>query len=254
MPDFRVQLDQPSPRAVRKIEPSFANVSETTGRFRKIFGVTAGIAVGLIVVLAIGGFAYYQSFKDEPQYSLALLVDAAKRDDKAAIAQFIDTDAVADDFVPQITDKAVELYGRGLPPAVIQRAQRLAAPIMPAVKERARAELPRVIRDRTEKFGDVPFFAMVLGADQYLDITVTGETALVKSKLPEHKFEVRMKRLGNRWQIVGVKEEQLATDIARTIGQQIIAIASKGLTRETADSLGVGNIADLLRQAEQLVR
>ncbi len=236
------------------MEPSFANVSETTGRFRKIFGVTAGIVVGLIVVLAIGGFLYYQSFKDEPQYSLALLVDAAKRDDKAVIAQFVDIDAVVDDFVPQITDKAVELYGRGLPPAVIAKVQKLATPILPAVKERAKAELPRVIRDRTEKFGNVPFVAMVMGADRYLDITVEGEMALVRSKLPEHKFEVLMKRSGDRWQIVGVKEEQVATDIARTIGQQIIAIASKGLTRETADSLGVGNIADLLRQAEELVR
>ncbi len=255
MSHFRVQLDQQQTRPPgRKFEPSFANVSETTRGFRKIFGVIAGIVIGLALVLAIGGFAYYQSFKDEPQYSLALLVDAAKRDDKAAIAKFVDIDAVVDDFVPQITDKAVELYGRGLPPAVIAKAQMLATPILPAVKERAKAELPRVIRDRTEKFGYVPFVAMVMGADRYLDITITGETALVKSKLPEHKFEVRMKRVQDRWQIVGVKEEQLATDIARTIGQQIIAIASKGLTRETADSLGVGNIADLLRQAEQLVR
>lgn len=258
MSDFRVQLDPPSQhqgqRVRRKLEPSFANVSETTGRFRKIFGVTAGIAVGLVVVITVGGFAYYQSFKDEPQYSLALLVDAAKRDDKTAIAQFVDIDAVVDDFVPQITDKAVEMYGRGMPPTVIEKAKRMATPIMPAVKERARSELPRVIRDRTEKFGYVPFFAMVMGVDRYLDITVTGDTALVKSKLPEHRFEVKMKRTGDRWQIVAVKEEQLATDIARTIGQQIIAIASKGLTRETADKLGVGNLADLLRQAEELVR
>jgi len=255
MSNFRVQLDQQQTRPPgRSVELIFANVSEAARGFPKFFGVLAVFVIGLVVALAIGGFAYYQSFKDEPQYSLALLVDAAKRDDKAAIAQFIDIDAVVDDFVPQITDKAIELYGRGMPPAVIAKAQKLATPILPAVKERAKAELPRVIRVRTEKFGNVPFAAMVMGADQYLDITVTGDTALVKSKVPEHTFEVRMKRLGDRWQIVGVKEEQLATDIARTIGQQIIAIASKGLTRETADSLGVGNIADLLRQAEQLVR
>lgn len=221
---------------------------------KRLFAVIAAIVFALLLIAGVGGFAYYQSLKSTPQYSLALLVDAAKRDDKQAIDEFVDINAVVDDFVPQITEKAIELYGRGVPQSVLAKVAKLAAPILPALKERARAELPRVIRDRSERFGSVPFFVMVVGADRYLDIVISGDTAFVKSKLPEHKFEVRMRRRGERWQVVGVKEEQLATEIARAIGQQIIEIATKGLTRDTADSLGVGNIADLLRQAEQLIR
>lgn len=221
---------------------------------KRLFAVIAAIVFALLLIAGVGGFAYYQSLKSTPQYSLALLVDAAKRDDKQAIDEFVDINAVVDDFVPQITEKAIELYGRGVPQSVLAKVAKLAAPILPALKERARAELPRVIRDRSERFGSVPFFVMVVGADRYLDIVISGDTAFVKSKLPEHKFEVRMRRRGERWQVVGVKEEQLATEIARAIGQQIIEIATKGLTRDTADSLGVGNIADLLRQAEQLIK
>lgn len=221
---------------------------------KRLFAVIAAIVFALLLIAGVGGFAYYQSLKSTPQYSLALLVDAAKRDDKQAIDEFVDINAVVDDFVPQITEKAIELYGRGVPQSVLAKVAKLAVPILPALKERARAELPRVIRDRSERFGSVPFFVMVVGADRYLDIVISGDTAFVKSKLPEHKFEVRMRRRGERWQVVGVKEEQLATEIARAIGQQIIEIATKGLTRDTADSLGVGNIADLLRQAEQLIR
>jgi len=221
---------------------------------KRLFAVIAAIVFALLLIAGVGGFAYYQSLKSTPQYSLALLVDAAKRDDKQAIDEFVDINAVVDDFVPQITEKAIELYGRGVQQSVLAKVAKLAVPILPALKERARAELPRVIRDRSERFGSVPFFVMVVGADRYLDIVISGDTAFVKSKLPEHKFEVRMRRRGERWQVVGVKEEQLATEIARAIGQQIIEIATKGLTRDTADSLGVGNIADLLRQAEQLIR
>ncbi len=221
---------------------------------KRLFAVIAAIVFALLLIAGVGGFAYYQSLKSTPQYSLALLVDAAKRDDKQAIDEFVDINAVVDDFVPQITEKAIELYGRGVPQSVLAKVAKLAVPILPALKERARAELPRVIRDRSERFGSVPFFVMVVGADRYLDIVISGDTAFVNSKLPEHKFEVRMRRRGERWQVVGVKEEQLATEIARAIGQQIIEIATKGLTRDTADSLGVGNIADLLRQAEQLIR
>ncbi len=221
---------------------------------KRLFAVIAAIVFALLLIAGVGGFAYYQSLKSTPQYSLALLVDAAKRDDKQAIDEFVDINAVVDDFVPQITEKAIELYGRGVQQSVLAKVAKLAVPILPALKERARAELPRVIRDRSERFGSVPFFVMVVGADRYLDIVISGDTAFVKSKLPEHKFEVRMRRRGERWQVVGVKEEQLATEIARAIGQQIIEIATKGLTRDTADSLGVGNIADLLRQAEQLIK
>lgn len=217
----------------------------------KIIAITL-VSVG--AVAAVAGFLYYRSFWNTPQYSLALLVDAAKRDDKPEIDKLVNIDTVVDDFVPQITNKAVEMYGRGLPPTIIGKVAKLAAPLFPALKQRARAELPRVIRDRTARFGNVPFFAMVLGAEKYLDITVTGDTALVKSKLPEHTLEMTMRRIDGRWQIAGVKDEKLATDIARAVGQQIITIAIGGLNKESADTLGVGNLADLLRQAEELVR
>ncbi len=62
-----------------------------------------------------------------------------------------------------------------------------------------------------------------------------------------------MKRNGETWQIVGVNDEQLATNIARTIGQEIIAIATNG-GRNTANQFGIGNLSDLLRQAEELVK
>lgn len=217
------------------------------------FAIACLVVLGLIAVGGIGFLIYYQSLKDTPQYSLALLVDAAKRDDRGQVNSLVNTDAVVEDFVPQITNKAVEMYGRGQPPEVLRKVARLALPLLPAVKERAKAELPRVIRERTSRFGSVPFFAMVLGADQYLDIKVTGDEAIVKSKLPEHQFEVKMRRNGDRWQIVGVRDEQVATAIARKIGQEIMAIAVGG-GRQAADQFGIGNLTELLKQAEELVK
>ena len=255
MSSFRVQLDDVSDRPARRNapEPTFNSYDDDRRKIsQRPFLIAALVALGLVVIAVVAGLVYYQTLKSTPQYSLALLVDAAKRDDKQEIASVIDVSAVVDDFVPQITAKAVELYGRGQPPQVIARAEKIAQPILPAVKERARAELPRVIRSRTERFGYVPFFAMVVGAEQYLDIKVNGDTAIVRSKIPEHQLEMKMKRIGNRWQIVGVTDEQLATDIARKIGQEVIAIAAGG--RKTADSLGIGNLSDLIKQAEELVK
>jgi hypothetical protein len=221
---------------------------------RRPFAIACIVVFGLAAIVGLGTLIYYQTLKSSPQYSLALLVDAAKRDDKQAINGLIDIDAVVDEFMPQIVKKAVELYGRGMPDVVVQKIAKLAEPLMPAVKDRARAQLALVIRDRTERFGEVPFFMMVLGAERYLDFDVTGDTATVRSKSPERRLELKMKRVGDRWRIVGIRDDKLATDIARSIGQQIIEIAQKGLTDQVADSLGVGKLADLFRQAEELVK
>ena len=214
---------------------------------------TAGILAALAVISAIAFYFYWRSMKSTPQYSLALIVDAAKRDDQRVVNDLVDIDAVVEDFLPQVTGKAVELYGRGMPPDTIQRVAKVAEPVMPAVKERARAELPEAIRQKTSEFGSVPFAAMVLGADQYLDIRTAGDNAIVRSTLPEHDFEVRMKRDGDRWKIVGVKDQKLATRIAQRIGQDIIAIATNRST-SAQTRLGVKNINELLNEAEQIFK
>ncbi len=213
----------------------------------------AGIVAAIAIVSAIGFYFYWQSMKSTPQYSLALIIDAAKQNDQKTVDQLVDIDAVVDDFLPQVTGKAVELYGRGLPPNIIQRVAKVAEPVMPAVKDRARAELPEVIRQKTAEFGSVPFAAMVLGADTYLDIRIDGENATVTSKLPEHEFEVRMKREGGLWKIVGVTDQNLATRIAQRVGQDILAIATNG-NSSAKTLLGVKNINELLNEAEKIFK
>jgi len=210
----------------------------------------------LAVVAIVGGlgfYVYWESLKSTPQYSLALIVDAAKRNDQTTVDQLVDIASVVDDFLPQISDKAVELYGRGMPQDIIQRVARVAAPVMPAIKDRAREELPGAIKQKTSEFGYVPFEAMVLGAEQYLDIQITGDDATVKSLIPEQDFEVKMRRDGDRWKIVAVKDDKLATAIAQRVGQEIIAIAVNG-TNSGRSRLGVKNINDLLNEAEKIFR
>ncbi len=222
---------------------------------KQTYVIAGTVALTLAVVALIGGLIYYHQLKSSPQYSLALLVDAAKRDDTDEVDAIVDIDAVVEDFMPQVTAKAIELYGRGMSPEAIQKATLLAKPLMPAVKDRARAELPRVIRERTAKYGDVPFFAMVMGASRYLDIAVTDDVAVVNSKLENHPLEMKMQWNGDRWQIVGVRDEKVAAGIAQKIGQQIIAIATLGGGKDTADKFGgIGNLTNTLRQAEELVK
>ncbi len=237
--------------------PGFGGYNEAAAspsRVRKVVLSIAGVLGLVVIAIVIGGYFYWQSFKNTPQYSLALLVDAARRDDQAKVDQFVAVDSIVDEFMPQITSQAVELYGRGLPPQTIARVARVATPVMPALKERARVQLPNLIRKKTKRFESVPFAAMVLGADRYLDIKQYGETAYVRSRLPEHSFEVRMQLNGSEWRIVGVRDETLAAEIAQKVGQEIIAVAANGGANAAGERLGIRNLNILLQQAEELFR
>jgi hypothetical protein len=208
----------------------------------------------IIVIVGIAAVFYWRGMRSTPEYSLALLIDAARRDDGEAVGKLVDINSVVDDFMPQITGKAMELYGRGLPAQKTRDLAAVAAPILPAVKDRARAELPGVIRERTSKFEYVPFAAIVFGADRYLNIEVSGDLAEVTSKLPDRPLAFRMKRSGDGWQIVGIRDDRLAESIARTVGQQIIAVASGATIGDNERNLGVKDLQDILKQAEKLLR
>lgn len=219
-------------------------------RWKKILGILA-ISLGAVLLIAlIGGFFYWQSVKSSPEYSLALLVDAARRDDQAEIEKIVNVDSVVDDFVPQITDKAVELYGRGIAPSVINKLAVAVSPYLPAVKQRAKMEIPGLIREKTSKFENVPFWAIALGARRVLDINETGDTAIVKYNSAQRPFEVTMKRNGDRWQIVAIKDEIIARRIAEKIGQEIIAAAKNGDVEKAGRQIGIQNLKDILNNSD----
>ncbi len=259
MSKFTVDLNEPKKEVVGEnavATPQFSayQAPKKPSVFLKVVKIFA-IALGLILIIsAIGGYFYWQSLKKTPQYSLALIVDAARRDDRKAIDELIDTDAAVDDFMPQITGKAVELYGRNLPPATIARIEQIAAPVLPVVKQRARAEIPDLIREKTKKFESVPFWAIVISADRFLDITQEGDKAFVKSKLNDKPLELTLQRNRDKWQIIGLKDEELAKRIAEKIGQEIIALAKNGGIGKSGANLGVENLQDILKQAQDIFK
>lgn len=223
-------INQPTPVAPKK-----------SGVFKKLL---AGLGIALLVA-GVGAFFYWQSVKKSPEYSLALLVDAARREDQKQIDELIDAEAVIGDFMPQVTSKAVELYGRNLPPQAIAKVEQAAAPLIPIIRERAKLELPRVVREKTEPVKKIPRWMIALFANRAVEITTEGDAAIVKSKNPDQPLELKMKRTGSAWKITGMKDEVLARKIAERIGQDIIAAASKGGIRKTAEQLGVKNIDEL---------
>jgi hypothetical protein len=236
--------------------PEFGNYQKPkkrSGRFVKFLGILGVFLVSVLLIGAVSGYFYWQSLKKTPQYSLALLVDAARRGDQKTVDELVDADAVVDDFMPQITGKAVELYGRNLPPATLAKITQAAAPLLPAIKARAREEIPGLIRDKTQKFDRVPFWAIALAANRYVKITRDGDKAFVGGTVQERAVNLTLKRNGDKWQVVGVKDEELARKIAEKIGQQLIA-AGRGGLQKAGEQFGVQNLTETIKQLDGIFK
>lgn len=236
--------------------PEFGDYQKPVKRSKvwRVLGILGGLLLLLAIAGLIGGYFYWQGVKKTPQYSLALLVDAARRDDKDQIDKIVDTEAVATNFIPQITDKAVELYGRNLPQGVISKVAQVVGPLMPGIKGRAREELPKLIREKTQKFENVPYWMIALGAERAIDIKIEGDTAKVISKIPDKPLELKMKRNGDLWQIIEVKDEALAKKIAEKAGQQIIALASKDGLSNAAEKLGIKGLDSIIKDLDGIFK
>jgi len=206
------------------IDVSSAQAQARRGGGRRVgrfLSLTALIIVGVLLVLLVSAYAWWRGFERSPAYSLALLVDAAQRDDKQAVESLIDSDQIAQGFIPQVVEK---LAGQGsqLTPQARAQLTNVMPQLLPRVRETMRDEIARGIKDlRGGDTSSTPFFVKALGVRGLTDVKEQGDTAAVAVKSDAHALDLTMKREGDRWRVVNVKDDKLATDIAARLASSI---------------------------------
>jgi hypothetical protein len=188
-----------------------------------VLGVTGLIVLGVVLVLLVGSYVWWQSFKQSPPYSLALMLDAAQHDDVQAVETMIDADQIAQGFIPQVIDN---LAGTGsqLPPQARASLTATLPTLLPRVRETMRDEIARALKGLSQNdSARLPFFVKALGVRQATTVVERGDAANVNFKAGERAVELSMRRDGERWKLVTVKDPQLAADIATRLAASLPA-------------------------------
>lgn len=196
------------------------------GRARRVLGWTGLIVIGALLVLLVGSYMWYQSFKQSPPYSLALLLDAAQHDDVQAVETLIDADQIAQGFVPQVIDN---LAGAGsqLPPQARASLTATLPALLPRVRETMRDEIARAMKGIGQNdSSNLPFFVKALGVRQMATVVERGDAATVTVKAGDRPVELSMHRDGERWKLVTVKDPQLASEIAMRLAASLPAAST----------------------------
>jgi len=188
-------------------------------RVGRYLSATALIIIGVVLVLLVAGYAWWRSFEKSPAYSLALLVDAAQRDDKQAVDSLIDPDKIADGFVPQIIATFVNQNPQLTPQARAQLSNVIPL-LLPRVRETVRDDIMRDIKVFAGEPNE-PVSVLAFGIRNKTQVEESGDAATVKHTVADRNLEVAMHREGERWKVVAIKDNQLATDITGRLASSI---------------------------------
>jgi BMFP domain-containing protein YqiC len=179
----------------------------------------------VLLLLVIGGLVFWQIYKTRPSYSLALLVDAAQRNDAPAFDRVVDTGKVIESFAPQVVNEATGRLGTALTPQMRQRIEALVPTLIPNVTENLRNEVMKQVREVTARAEGKPFFLIALSIPYIVNITQEGDTAVVRAKRNDRDIELVMQRTPEkRWRVVSVKDDELARRIVDDIAKYLPAV------------------------------
>ena len=213
----RIVIDLNRPPGARPIRRGGCG-SSRAGRILAVMGI---ILVVVIIGVLAGGYFWWQSYKAKPSYTLALLVDAAQRNDKPEMDRILNMDKIAENFVTEVRARVTgsSLLNSVLPSQVDQTV----ASITPKLKETLQEVLPQEIQRVSEPAKGKPFILIALGVPYLADIKQNGATATADLKFKNELIQLTMQQEGEAWRIVSIKDDRLATIIADA--------AKKGMTQ-----------------------
>ena len=222
--------DRPKPsRIVINFERArqMVHVPKRGSRGAKILGIVV-IVLGVIVLAAIvGGYFWWQSYKSKPAYSLALLVDAVQRNDTVAFDDLVDTDKIVDAFVPQVTEKAFGRYSNALTGALRGQIESLIPTLLPSVKDKVHEEVLAQVKELSARAEGKPFIIVALGIPYVVDIKQETDVAKVTVNLKDRTVLLTMQRNAERWKIIAITDDTMASRIVDKIMKDLPAIGSE---------------------------
>jgi hypothetical protein len=186
------------------------------GRAGRYLSVTGLVVIVVVLALLVGGYLWWRSFERSPAYSLALLVDAAQRGDGQTVESLTNADQINQGFIPQVMDKLP-----GVNPPVSPQARVQLSAALPQFLQHApvRDEMAQELKALSK--GHTSFLLTAFGVRSAADVKEQGDKATVAFKEGDRTVELTMARDGERWKVVGVKDDNLAGDIATRLASSV---------------------------------
>jgi flagellar basal body-associated protein FliL len=184
------------------------------GRAGRILGIIAIVLVVIVIGVVAGTYFWWQHYKSQPGYTLAILVDAAQRNDNQEIDRILDMDKIAESFVGDVRSRLTgsSILNNLLPSQVDQ----IVATITPKLKQTLREVLPGEIQRVTEPAKGKPFILIAMSVPYFADIKKDGATATADFKFKNEQIQLTMQQSADSWRIMSIRDDRLTGIIVDT--------------------------------------
>ena len=219
--------------------PGSSGKGRTGSRLGRLLIIIAVVLLLLCGGVAGGGFLWWRHYQNSPAYSLAILTDAAQRNDTATIDSILDTDKVTDDFVSQVRQRATGSASSAIGSVWPTQADSATASLSPKLKQTVHDELVKELHRLTEQAAGKPFILVALAISRFAAIKEENNVAHATVNIKDEHLQLTMQPATppGRWRITAVQDDKLATVIADSVKRNLSPGALQDEIRKQMDKL-----------------
>lgn len=214
-----INLDAPN-------TPGGKPVTGKRRRWPRVLAVLMLLVVIGVVAAGVGGFLLWRHYQSTPTYELALMLDAAQRNDVAEFQKRIDEEQFAKNIAASINQKAAARYGYALNSSIQQQIDSAMPSLLPRVKQAVQDELLKSMQSFAAAPEKRSFISILAAVRSLMTITEEGDSAKATGTMGGHDIELAMRRDGTGWKIVDVKDDQIVQRIVDGVMKDLPAIGT----------------------------
>ena len=200
-------------------------------RWPRVLAILGVVALLLVVVIAVAGCASWRYYQSTPTYTLALMVDAAQRDDAVEFQKRIDNEAIAKNMAAVISQKAAGRYGLTLNSSVQQQIDGAIPALLPRLQQTIHDEVVKEIKAFAATTEPQPFIFLLAAIPSLMTITTEGDTAKATASVSGRTIELAMQRDAERWKVTEFKDDVVVQRVVDSVMKELPAIRTSDAGR-----------------------
>jgi len=191
-----------------------------------VLAILALVVLLFVVVAAVGGFLLVRRYQSSPTYALALMFDAAQRNDVAEFQKRIDEEEIAKNMTAAVSQKAAARYGQALNSSIQQKIDSTMPTLLPRVKQTVHDEFLNAMKAYAAAPEQRSFISIVGAVQSLMTVTTNGDSARATGKMAGHDIELGMRRDADGWKVIDVKDDLIVQRVVDSVMKELPAIGT----------------------------
>jgi hypothetical protein len=213
-------------------------------RWPKLLALFCILVVAFCIMAAAGGYIWWRHYQTTPTYSVALILDAAQRNDMPAIDKQMDNDEIAKNMVTSLKQKAESRSVVSLTGSLQAQIDNMLPIALPRLKQGIHDQVAKEIKEFAAQSQPKPFIVVALMTPSLVKVVTESDNATVTAKLQDRPIQLSMRRDGDRWKVTALDDSRITDHVIDELMKELPSIGQFGQTAGRRNQKGAsGNPA-----------